>query len=67
MGLGVGGLPATGVNYYLVYSDASVLVPMVLRLAEGLSSIHNILEFPRVIPVDLEYETMEYLGKCFQS
>ena len=66
-GWGWGDFLQLGENYYLVYSDASVLVPVVLRLAEGLSSIHNILEFPRVIPVDLEYETMEYLGKCFQS
>ena len=44
-----------------------MLVPMMLSLAEGLTSIHNILEFPHVIPADLECETIEYLGKCFQS
>lgn len=56
-----------GENYYLVYPEASLLVPMMLSLAEGLTSIHNILEFPHVIPADLECETIEYLGKHFQS
>ena len=65
-GSGWGDFQHLGENYYLVYPEASVLVPMMLRLAEGLTSNHNILEFPRVIPVDLECETIEYLGKCFQ-